>query len=112
MEYYENLNIYELREIARKKGVKCPTNKNRNYLIKEMLKIDNNEQEPYVNKTKQGRPVKNANSYLLKSKSINSKIGLEIITKQKLFFENLKIYNINMGFLIDEMLNKINEILK
>ncbi len=54
---YESLGIYDLRNVAREKGVKSPTTKKRQELIDEILKIDRGEQEPHV-KRGRGRPEK------------------------------------------------------
>lgn len=54
---YELYGIYELRLIARNKGVKRPTTKRKAILLDEIKKIDNGELKPYFPK-EQGRPNK------------------------------------------------------
>jgi len=49
-------SIHELREIARYVGVKSPSNKKKEELIKAISKIKNNEVEPEFNNSKVGRP--------------------------------------------------------
>lgn len=65
---YEELGIFALRNIARKVGVKSPTQLKKRELINSIVKINNGEVEPYVRKTNQGRPV--------------NKLGTEIIVNE------------------------------
>ncbi len=48
-----NMRIYELRDFARKVGVKSPTSKTKGQLIKEIGLIKSGQMQPY--KTKKGR---------------------------------------------------------
>ncbi len=57
-DFYEQFGIYELRNIARDKGVKSPTLLNKNALITQIMEIDNGSFEPTFRTTKQGRPFK------------------------------------------------------
>lgn len=57
----QGFSVYELREIARKVGVKSPTNKKKEELIDAISKIRNNEAEPEFNSNKVGRPPINNN---------------------------------------------------
>lgn len=50
----EQFNIYELRYVAQKVGVRRPTNKRKETLINDILNIQNNIVEPYY--AKRGRP--------------------------------------------------------
>lgn len=52
------LNIFALRDLARRTGVNSPTSKKKEELIKEIKEIISGEKQPYVAKTKQGRPPK------------------------------------------------------
>ena len=52
------LNIFALRDFARHTGVKSPTSKKKNQLIKEIIEITSGQKQPNVNKSKQGRPPK------------------------------------------------------
>ena len=52
------LNIFALRDFARKTGVSSPTSKKKDQLIKEILEIVSGEKQPVTTKTKQGRPPK------------------------------------------------------
>jgi len=52
------LNIFALRDLARHTGVKSPTSKKKEQLIKEIVEITSGEKKPDVNKNKQGRPPK------------------------------------------------------
>lgn len=63
MHIYENYNLYELRTLGREKGVKAPTTFKRRELIEQIINIDNGIFSPYDKNTKQGRPVKSANSF-------------------------------------------------
>ena len=51
------LNIFALRDLARKTGVSSPTSKKKEVLIKEIVEIVSGKKEPQI-KTKQGRPPK------------------------------------------------------
>lgn len=53
------LGIYALREFARRTGVKSPTSKKKEQLIKEILEIREGKMAPQGTKSKQGRPPKN-----------------------------------------------------
>ena len=52
------LNIFALRDLARKTGVNSPTSKKKEELIKGIVEIMSGKKEPVINKTKQGRPPK------------------------------------------------------
>lgn len=53
-----SLRIHELRDLARKIGVKCPTALKKEDLINQSMQILNGETEPYVAQNKKGRPNK------------------------------------------------------
>lgn len=53
-----SLRIHELRDLARKIGVKCPTALKKEELISQSMQILNGETEPYKAKDKKGRPNK------------------------------------------------------
>jgi len=52
------LNIFALRDLARRTGVNSPTSKKKEELIKGILEIMSGEKKPDQTKTKQGRPPK------------------------------------------------------
>ena len=52
------LNIFALRDLARRTGVLSPTSKKKEELIKEIVGIMSGDRQPQRNKTKQGRPPK------------------------------------------------------
>ena len=52
------LNIFALRDLARKKGVNSPTSKKKEQLIKEIVDITTGQKSPSEARTKQGRPPK------------------------------------------------------
>lgn len=52
------LNIFALRDFARRTGVSSPTSKKKEQLIKEIKEIISGEKKPETSKTKQGRPPK------------------------------------------------------
>ena len=52
------LNIFALRDLARRTGVNSPTSKKKDELIKGILEIMSGEKQPEISKTKQGRPPK------------------------------------------------------
>lgn len=58
-EQLNNLNVYELRSLARRIGVGAPTTKVKRRLIREILDISSGKQAKHVAKTRQGRPPKN-----------------------------------------------------
>lgn len=53
------LSIFALREFARRTGVYSPTCKKKDELIDEIIEISEGRKQPYIAKTKQGRPPKN-----------------------------------------------------
>lgn len=57
-EELNELGIHSLRNLARKSGVHSPTTKKKEELIYEIIEINEGRQQPYVSKTKQGRPPK------------------------------------------------------
>jgi len=61
-ESLEKLGIFELRNLAREIGVYSPTIYKKEVLIEKILLIINGKEEPYVSKTKQGRPPKSISS--------------------------------------------------
>ena len=52
------LNIFALRDLARKTGVSSPTSKTKAELIEGIVNIISGREQPQLNKTKQGRPPK------------------------------------------------------
>lgn len=52
------LNIFALRDLARKMGVSSPTSKRKEDLVKMIVEIMTGLKKPEFNKTKQGRPPK------------------------------------------------------
>lgn len=52
------LNIFALRDLARRAGVSSPTSKKKEELINGIVAIMSGEKQPDVNRTKQGRPPK------------------------------------------------------
>lgn len=118
MKFYEDLNIYELRDIARKIGVKNPTTKKRDVLVKEIEQIKRGELQPYFSTTKQGRPAKNLNLKIVDLEKYKisfqneEKERQDLIKKQIDFLIYFKHFTKNMYDLIDDLINNINEILK
>lgn len=80
MENYEQYSIYQLREIARRMGVKAPTTKRKNVLIEEMEKIKNNSLEPVYSIN--GRPCKkHIENICIVSDSLPKDILINIVSK-------------------------------
>ncbi len=82
----QELGIFEIRNIAREVGVYSPTTLKKQDLIEKIMQVINGEVEPYVKKTKQGRPPKNITT-------INDFI--DVIVPKKTFeqrFDNAKNY--------------------
>ncbi len=52
------LNIFALRDLARRTGVSSPTSKKKHELISEIVEIVSGEKKPEFSKSKQGRPPK------------------------------------------------------
>ena len=73
------LNIFALRDFARHTGVKSPTSKKKEQLIKEIIEITSGEKQPNVNKSKQGRPPKVFDYNF--SNMFNSQNGLDLAKK-------------------------------
>lgn len=58
-EKLNSLNVFGIRDYARKVGVSSPTSKKKDELINEILDILEGKKQPQQSKTKQGRPPKN-----------------------------------------------------
>lgn len=58
-EELNELSIFALREFARRTGVYAPTSKKKDELINDIIDISEGRKQPYIAKTKQGRPPKN-----------------------------------------------------
>ncbi len=58
-EKLQELGIFELRNIARDVGVYSPTLFKKQELIEKIMRVITGKDEPYIKKTKQGRPPKN-----------------------------------------------------
>ncbi|MBQ0017376.1 MAG: hypothetical protein KBT30_01945 [Clostridiales bacterium] len=56
--YYERYGIYELRKIARDKGVKSPTILRRSEIIEKIELIESGIEKPCFNSKNRGRPAK------------------------------------------------------
>lgn len=56
-----SLRIHELRDLARKIGVKCPTALKKEDIINQVMQILNGESQPYKAPSKKGRPSKSDN---------------------------------------------------
>jgi transcription termination factor Rho len=61
-ESLQKLGIFELRNLAREVGVYSPTIYKKQEIIDKILEIVTGKKEPYIAKTKQGRPPKSINS--------------------------------------------------
>lgn len=57
--YLEKSSIFELRNIGRDIGVKCPTSKSKDQLVGEIMDIINGVIDPFVPAVRRGRPPKN-----------------------------------------------------
>ncbi|MBR2969761.1 MAG: hypothetical protein IKC49_01765 [Clostridia bacterium] len=65
------LSIYELRNLARETGVKSPTSKVKNELVRQIIEIREGRLDPVVERSKKGRPPKSINySFRAKPKVI------------------------------------------
>lgn len=74
---YNQLGIYELRNVAREIGVKRPTTFKKADLIEQIEQIETGELKPYVKKTKQGRPAKQITSqFIFQNLSDEEKVKL------------------------------------
>lgn len=114
---YNDFGIYELRNIAREKGVKSPSTKKKNELIEDIIKLDSGVIKPYVNKTKQGRPCKNFSKIdynkLVEDKTlIKQKEEKNYINKIFNFLNEFKILNLKIINNISNFLENNKEILK
>ena len=88
VEKLQELGIFEIRNLAREVGVYSPTTLKKQELIEKILRIMNGEDEPYIKKTKQGRPPKNLTS-------INNLVDVIVPSK---IFENKKTSNTKTYF--------------
>lgn len=58
-----SLRIHELRDLARKIGVKCPTALKKNDLVEQSMSILRGDSKPYKALNKKGRPTKNRGNF-------------------------------------------------
>lgn len=58
IEELDQLNIFALRDLARRTGVNSPTSKKKDVLISEIIEIVSGKKTPQAIKSKQGRPPK------------------------------------------------------
>ena len=77
-EKLKELGIFEIRNIARDVGVYSPTLFKKKELIEKIMRVITGKDEPYVKKTKQGRPPKNIS---------NLNNFVDVIMPSKLFEE-------------------------
>lgn len=78
----ENLNqlgIFELREVARNIGVHLPTTYKKDELIEKIIQVANGFVDPFVPKTKKGRPPKS----LISKKSTESLVESQVNSKKQ-----------------------------
>ena len=97
IEQLNELNIFALREMARKAGVSSPTSKVKNVLISEILNIASGKQKPVTSNTK-GRPPK-SNKY--KAEEFFSFVADEEVVSKKIVLkqtcnldENTQMFNV------------------
>lgn len=88
-----NLRIHELRDLARKVGVKSPTSLKKDVIIEQILLILSGENKPYVNLTKQGRPAKTLDQIdelvdFFVPKNINANVDTQKVGSYNLNNEN------------------------
>jgi len=91
VEKLNELGIFEIRNLAREVGVYSPTTLKKQELIEKILRIMEGQDEPYIKKTKQGRPPKNLTS-------INNLVDVIVPSK---IFENKKTITANKTFFCD-----------
>lgn len=98
VEKLQELGIFEIRNLAREVGVYSPTVLKKQELIEKIMKVINGEEEPYVKKTKQGRPPKNISSINnLVDVIVPSKIFENKISSNKSYFCDLnESLNVNI----------------
>lgn len=99
-ESLENLRIHELRDLARKVGVKAPTLLKKEDIVQQVMAIISGDQKPYVKKNNKGRPAKNS---LSESEMFIPSFGQEQGDKYDLVLENKKF-----GFFINAPELKFN----
>lgn len=95
---YKKLCIYELRELARKVGVKAPTSLKRAELIKRINDICSGKEKPFSEIRVKGRPAKTFQIFNLKAESTNEFID---------FLLDIRKQNIELIRRIDEIINKL-----
>lgn len=114
--FYNNFSIYELRNIAREKGVKLPTTLRKKDLIDEIIKLDKGIIKPYFRTSKQGRPCKRFSKNAFKEVS-NNKFLLKNEDKKQVqaifnFLNDFKILNLKINYEISTFIENNKEILK
>ena len=87
-EELNELNIFSLRELARDTGVASPTSKLKSQLIEEIVEIREGKRDPYIAKTKQGRPPKSSKFQKVKMFT-SSSISNMTLRQDKPKYENI-----------------------
>jgi len=82
VEKLQELSIFEIRNLAREVGVYSPTTLKKGELVEKIMRIMDGLDEPYIKKTKQGRPPKSITS-------INNLV--DVIVPSKIFVEKKNI---------------------
>lgn len=110
---YDKYHIYELRNMARDKGIKSPTTLKRAELIESLIKIENGELQPII-KTTRGRPAKILNIpktivYEERDKALFVNVKLSSFIT---LLESIKNFNISINNQIDDFIINNKDILK
>ena len=112
---FEELGIYELRQIARQYGVHSPSKFRKSELIEKINLIKKGELKPYFKKTKQGRPLKEFKTKEIvldipKKEIIENLLNAKCGVKSLIYvFNTLKIYHKQNFIFINDALKKIEE---
>ncbi|MGN1207841.1 MAG: Rho termination factor N-terminal domain-containing protein [Christensenellales bacterium] len=91
MTIYEDLNIYELRHVARKVGVRSPSTLKKKEIILQIENISSGKTKPFVKKTNQGRPIKEFKERVFDFMSLVENKKKEI-SKLSPFFKNFSLF--------------------
>lgn len=114
---YNQVSIYELRNLAREKGVRCPSKKKKLDLINEIIQIDNGSKQPYIKTTNQGRPLKKTlnidiNKIIKEKESSLTNIEDKYLKKLIGFLNDYKNLNFNIYCIISKFIEEHKEFLK
>ena len=115
---YEELGIFELRQLGRELGVYSPTLLKKSELIAQIKLIKSGKLAPFKKTSKQGRPPKEFKTKEIvldfpKKENIEDLLNSNLEISSLIFmFKVLKNFHNQSAVLVDKTLNQLNDYLK